>query len=161
MLPLIVIGATQAMTDLLHPYAEVGHIEYHRSAEEAHWTLSDALNRAYSASGVTELLVQATEDGRWQAHVAYGPDCFGPIAVARVGTNPPLLGHMGHTLLLGYEVHEPPANIRVRDGAEAGMPEDTMIWQAAVLASADLIVDMASPEAISHMANYLEWKDAS
>jgi hypothetical protein len=152
MLPLIVIGADDVVRAALEPYAQVGHIEHHPTAETAHWSL-------VAAGAVYEdhpLL--APIDPRWSVHVGYGPDYFGQLAVGSTAL-PSRLPHAGHTLILAHDVDPDPGRaIRVTDGAPAGEPPITTCWQAAVAVSADRVLDLAQPDAVAHLVAYLEWK---
>jgi hypothetical protein len=150
MLPLIVIGATDRVTEILTPFAEVGHISYHPTAEAAHHALLD---------GPEDCL----EDGRWNVHVAYGPKAYGALCTARTGSAAiaaTRLWHTGHTLVLGLDVTDPKLAIRAVGGEPSEEPDNTMIWQAAVAVAADMILDLESTDAVSTLVRYLEWKSA-
>jgi hypothetical protein len=162
MLPLIVIGATDRVREILEPYAEVGHIQYHGTAEEAHHALTDETVAEMSNNELAEPMLEA--DGRWSVHVGYGPASWGALCRASVGfqvQNEARLPHSGHTLVLGVDVHEPPSSIRAVGGEPETEPEHTMIWSAGVILPADLILDVENPEAIRHLIGYLEWKDSA
>jgi hypothetical protein len=147
MLPLIVIGADDVVRAALEPYAQVGHIEYHPTAEAAHWSLVAA-----------EVGYVDYDDERWPVHVGYGPDYFGQLAVGSTSQHS-RLEHAGHTLILAHDVDPDPGRvIRVQDGAPRGEPPITTCWQAAVAVSADRVLDLAQPDAVAHLVAYLEWK---
>lgn len=157
MLPLIVIGATDRVTEILTPFAEVGHISYHPTAEAANHALVDA----FMDESLPEPTAQMTDRLGWRCHVAYGPKAYGDLCAARAGAGTlaeAKLPHSGHTLILGLDVHEPKRSIRAVAGEPAEEPEQTMIWQAAVNARADLIVDLESTDAVTHLVGYLAWK---
>lgn len=150
MLPLIVIGATDRVTEILTPFAEVGHISYHPTAEAAHHAL---------LAGPDD----PEWDGNWNVHVAYGPKAFGSLCTARTGIaaiTSAFLFHAGHTLVLGLDVHDPKLTIRAVGGEPETDPEQTMIWQAAVNVRADMIIDLESADAVGVLTRYLEWKSA-
>lgn len=150
MLPLIVIGATDRVTEILTPFAEVGHISYHPTAEAAHYALCDGADDMHA-------------DGKWDVHVAYGPFAYGALCTARVGTAAVAdaqLPHSGHTLLVGLGIHDPKASIRAVGAEPTEEPDNTMVWQAAVTTSADMIVDLESTDAVNVLVRYLEWKSA-
>lgn len=145
MLPLIVIGATPPMRHALEPYAQAGHIEYHPTAEVAHYALADAATHPEA-------------DGRWPVHVAYGPDAYGGVIVERAARLP----HTGHTLVLGWNIdHEPNKPRRVTDGRITGTDPNTLVWQAGTVVSADKVIDLATDAGLPFLVRYLEWKDGS
>jgi hypothetical protein len=149
MLPLIVIGATDAMRQALGPYAEVGHIEHHPTAQAAHFALQDA---------ATHQLDTKDDQLRWRVHVAYGPLAYGPAIVDPHARLP----HSGHTLTLGWMVnHEPSRPRRYVSGEVSGTDPATVIWQAATVLHADHVIDLARPVGVSFLVRYLEWKDGS
>jgi hypothetical protein len=162
MLPLIVIGATDRVREILEPYAQVGHIQYHRTAEDAHRALTDETVAEMAADELAEPMLEA--DSRWSVHVAYGPASWGALCRANVGfqvQNEARLPHSGHTLVFGLDVHEPALSIRAVGGEPEIEPEHTMIWSAGVMVRADLILDLENPEAIRHLIGYLDWKDGA
>lgn len=166
MLPLIVIGATQPIRAALEPYAQVGHIEHHPTAEDAHFALTEAATtpgQSHVGVHVHPLHGKAigVEPSRWEAHVAYGPEAYGPIVVG--GTRPGVgrLSHSGHTLVLGWQVDpDPGRSRRVRGGAVTGADPDTLAWQVAVALSADVVVDLGQSAGLPFLIRYLEWKSA-
>jgi hypothetical protein len=154
MLPLIVIGATDAMRTALAPYAQVGHIEHHPTAEVAYFALLDALVQLHQHDDHPALTL--TEAG-WSVHVAYGPLAYGALIAhpSPVGRMP----HTGHTLALGWQIDPAPSRpSRVMDGAEIDLDRDTLVWQAATAASADQVVDLATDAGLPFLIKYLEWK---
>jgi hypothetical protein len=156
MLPLIVIGATDRVREILEPYAEAGHISYHPTVEAAYHALSDELVRHSHDTAAT-----MTPSGHWRVHVAYGPAAWGYLTRGQVGAAavaPATLPVAGHKLIFGLDVHEPPPAIRAIGGEPETEPEHTMIWTAATVASVDLVADLENPNAIEHLINYLSWK---
>lgn len=151
LLPLIVIGADVPVRMALAPYAQVGHIDYHPTAEAAHYALCD------DAEG-TEIGPDA--DGAWPVHVAYGPEGYRALTVGSIGGRyHSRLLHTGHTLVLGHGIDPDPGKpIRVSGGQPQGEPPDTSPWQAAVAVSADRVLDLAHEDAVAHLVAYLEWK---
>jgi hypothetical protein len=157
--PLIVIGASDVMRDALEPYSEVGHIQHHPTAESAQFALLDAATDPASPGYVPVHAhpLQACGVGvsRWAAHVAYGPLAYGPLVVGPAGRLP----HGGHTLVLGWNIDpDPGRSRRVQDGSVTGQDPDTTVWQAATVVAADLVVDLARPDAMPIVVRYLEWK---
>lgn len=151
MRPLIVIGATAAMRDALEPYDQVGHIEHHPTAEAAYYALIDA-GSLFVGTGVRM---------GWPVHVAYGPDYYGPLVVAR-STGTARLGHTGYTFVLGWDVDPDPGRARrVVDGQVADLPRDTTPWQVSAAISADYVVDLARPVGLPFLVRVLEWKDTA
>lgn len=146
------IGATDECRRLLEPYAKVGHIGYHPTAEDALYALIDAAENGVPVWAPAEV----TSMNEWPVHVAYGPDAYGALASGAEAR----LQHTGHTFVLGLDVHEAPSAIRMRGAVLESDQPDNLIWQAAVVAGADMLVDLTSPEALAFMANYLHWKEA-
>ena len=148
MLPLIFIGATPEMQELMAPLLDVAR--FYPTAEAAHRGLQDAF---------AELPVSTTEapGGAWPVHVAYGPGAFGPLAVARIGSvSSARLAHTGYTIVLGHHVDGQPGAPRpVIDGQAPTMAEDRSIWQAATAVHADLMLDLATTDAPGYLASWL------
>lgn len=157
MLPLIVIGAPDVMRTALEPYAEVGHIEHHTTAEEAQYALAD---REAALPGDTEGLLDLPTSERWRVHAAYGPLAYGPlISAGTTGHWTTRLGHTGHTLILGWELDPEPSRPRRVIGHEVGgVNPNTMAWQAATVVGADVVVDVSLPAGLPFLTRYLEWK---
>jgi hypothetical protein len=141
-LPLIVIGATEEIQELVRP--ELPLASFYPTAEEAHNGLIDASFADLNANG-------------WNVHVAYGPHAFGPLATGRVGAvTSARLAHIGWTAILGHSVNATPGRPRrVIEGQMPSEAEDRSIWQAASAVSADLMLDMATPDAPQYLANWL------
>lgn len=152
MMPLIVIGADDECRSLLELYAEVGHIEYHPTAEDAHYGLLDAAEN--------RMRIDSTTEGVWHVNVAYGPAAYGQLTTGHMGRET-RLPHSGHTLVLGLDLHEAPSVIRMRGGTQEHEQPGNAIWQVAAVVGADLVVDLTSPEALSFMASYLGWKESA
>jgi hypothetical protein len=154
MQPLIVIGADHCMRTALEPYAEVGHIEFHPTAEAAHYALADR-----SANQETDPDDPCSCGSIWCAHVAYAPGAYGPLVA---GGGHGRLPHTGRTLVLCWDVDAHPEQPRrVVDGQVSGTDPDTRPWQAATLVSADYVVDVATPGAGEFLARLLAWKDGA
>jgi hypothetical protein len=150
MLPLIVIGATEPIRAALEPYAQVGHIEHHPTAEDAHRALGDSGTPSTPAD---------TGIWQWCVHAAYGPEAYGPIVVGGTRPGTARLAHSGHTLVLGWNIDpDPGAPRRVRGQQITGSDPDTLPWQVAVALSADQIVDLSKPAGLPFLISYLEWK---
>ncbi len=165
MLPLIVIGATDRVKEILTPYAEVGHISYHPTAEAAHRALLDGMPVVQPNPPETLVAYSGADmlNDQWLVHVAYGPKAFGPLCTGLAGTGALLntmLPHAGHTLMFGLDVHDPKLVIRAIEGHPVEEPEQTMIWQAGINAKADLVLDLESTDAVNKLVRYLEWKSA-
>lgn len=153
MLPLIVLGATDVMRTALAPYAEVGHIEHHPTAEAAYFALLDALQLAHQHDDRPALTL--TEAG-WSVHVAYGPLVYGAL-IAHPGAS--RMPHTGHTLALGWQIDPAPSRpSRVTAGEPAELHRDTLVWQAATAASVDAVVDLSKDVGLPFLISYLEWK---
>jgi hypothetical protein len=150
MRPLIVIGATTAMREALEPYAQVGHIEHHPTAEDAHWAL---LESGASAD---------TLEGRgWDVHVAYGPEAYGSLIVGHnAGTH--RLQHSGRTFVFCWDVDPDPGRPRRVMGGQVVEPHpDTTPWQVSAAISADYVVDLAREVGVPFLVRLLEWKDGA
>lgn len=145
MLPLIVIGATDQIRAVL---ADVDQVSYHDTAEQAHRELSFVAQ------------IEQDPDRGWHVNVAYGPNAFGALSAARVGSvASPRLAHTGQTLVLGYHVHGEPGQARqVIDGMVDDSPEDRSFWQAGVAVHADLLLDVATPSGLQVLRRFLAWK---
>jgi hypothetical protein len=153
-LPLIVIGADDLVKTALEPYAQVGHIAYHPTAEAAHYALCDAAAR----EGLQMLVVD--DELGWPVHVGYGPEGYGALTVGSVASQRMArLRHTGHTLILGHDIDPDPGRpVRFLGGGPAGEPPNTSVWQAAIAVSADHILDLGHEYAVAHLVAYLEWK---
>jgi hypothetical protein len=152
MLPLVVIGATEPIRAALELYAQVGHIEHHPTAEDAHFALGE--------SGTAP--ARGEHGTAWPVHVGYGPMSHGAIAVAGSQPGNGRLAHSGHTLVLGWFIDPNPGKARqVRGNTVTGIDPDTLAWQAAVALSADIVVDLAQPSAVPFLTRYLEWKSTT
>lgn len=151
MLPLIVIGATEPMRTALEPYAQVGHIEHHLTAEDAHFALSESgTPRTHGEGGMA-----------WRVHVAYGPEAYGAIVVGGTRPGNGRLAHSGHALVLAWNVDPDPGRPRqIRDHVVTGTDPDTLVWQAAAALPADLIVDLGREAGLPFLVGYLEWKSS-
>jgi hypothetical protein len=159
MRPLIVIGATPVIRQALEPYAEVGHIMFHPTAEAAHYALVDAV--AAGELEAPEPNMTNPEEPRWVAHVAYGPDYYGPLVAAH-SSGTTRLPHDGHTLVLGWELDYESRRrpIRVLTGTPTAQPEDTTPWHVMAAISADYTVDLKQDTGLPFLVRYLAWKDA-
>jgi len=159
MRPLIVIGASDAMRAALEPYAEVGHIEHHPTAERAYFALLDLLRESHQTDDHPELSL--TENG-WNVHVAYGPDSYGALATGSTSGTSARLPHLGRTLVLAWNLDPDPGRPRrVVDGAAPELPDPNMPWQVAAAISADYVVDMSGTQALPFLVRLLEWKDGA
>lgn len=157
MRPLIVVGASDAMRDALAGYTEAGHIEFHPTAEAAHFALLD-LSTTHPE---LELGVLPPEHG-WNVHVAYGPLAYGPLMVGNTSGDSGRLPHTGHTLVLCWDVDPDPGKPhRVVEGQVTGTVPDTTVWQVAVAVSADRVVDLGRSVGLPFLVRYLEWKDGT
>jgi len=162
MLPLIVIGATEPIRTALEPYAQVGHIEHHLTAEDAHFALMDATRDPQAVRVLGEITyVRDAVDTTWNAHVAYGPEAYGAIAVGGTRPGQGRLAHSGHTLVLGWNIDpDPGRSRRVHGQAVTGTDPDTLPWQVGTALPADMIVDLAQPAGLPFLVRYLEWKSS-
>lgn len=145
MLPLIVIGATDEIRAVL---ANADQVSYYDTAEQAHRALSRAAE------------IEQSMDRGWHVNVAYGPQAFGALGAARIGSvASPRLAHTGQTLVLGLHVHGKPGQARqVIDGMVDDSPEDRSFWQAGVAVHADLLLDVATPSGLQVLRRFLAWK---
>lgn len=138
------------MQDALRAYEQVGRIEYHPTAEAAHWALCDTNAR------------QGREpDAPWDVHVAYGPEVYGPLAVGH-GAGTHRLAHSGRTFVLCWAVDPDPGRpIRVVQGHLSAALPDTTPWQVSAAISADYVVDLAAEQGLPFLVRLLEWKDGA
>lgn len=154
MRPLIVIGAPDEMRTALEPYAQVGHIEHHPTAEAAHFALLDLLDKD------PELGALPPEVG-WNVHVAYGPRAYGALAAGNILGTSGRLRHGGRTLVLAWDVDPDPGRPRRVIEGRADLPPITTPWQVSAAISADYVVDLAREVGLPFLVRLLEWKDAA
>jgi hypothetical protein len=147
MLPLIVVGADDTVTQALKDLPEAPEIIFYPSAEAAQYALVSELTRT-TLIGTSRLVHWDDNRLGWQANVAYGPRALGPAAIGM----PQRLAHVGWTLVLdhGITAHDPAAPRRVYEGVPEGEDVSTIVWQAAGSLHAHFVVDVTGPPVPSY-----------
>lgn len=148
MLPLIVIGADsvvgQAFQNCVVP---IQPVVFYVDSEAATNALNDALLDAVQSGVHPAGMVEFDDDRQaWIANVAYGPESFCLATIAK----PVRLAHTGWTLVLahGIKSNDPGVPRRVVDGTPEGRDQSTVVWQAAPMLQAQVVVDVESQGAL-------------
>jgi hypothetical protein len=147
MLPLIVIGASDLVEARVRQAAPPGVVPWcYSTTETAAFDLSDALDTDRREGLAPE--VACSDDG-WEANVAYGIDAAALSTIAK----PNRLAHTGWTVVLDANIHgnDPWRSRRMINGEPQGVGHSTLIWQAATMLDAHLVVDVLSDEGLAWM----------
>lgn len=147
MLPVVIIGADATVREAFQAWADDGvQVLTYETAEDATYALTDRLTAG-------DTLVEQAADGQWECTVVYADKAFGPALCGK----PERLAHTGWTIVAGAGIDRNPERPRrVVDGQAAPVATSTIVWQAAVVLQASLVVDVATAGGLSDVRHLLE-----